>query len=529
MLLHRTKQRADGKEEDEHARPRSDARDREHPFLFGVPETSARIEWEAPSFVNASRPAKKAPRPIVRNVAFDSRCGQEVPIDLPDVSVLGSGFLCHLHEVTDRLLRRALHHAMPDVQDVWSGLGAMEAIVHRFLDPLLGCEEEHGVDVPLDDPPLAERLPSFGDVGIPIQPDHIGRAISQGAQFPDPSVGVEDHRHPGSFLVDASNDPLHVRQAQHLELFGREVVGPGIEDLHHLCTAVDLIDAVLGQHVRQPVQQQVDRLGLVGHGRFGVQEMSIRLSFPRVRCQCPWRTHESHQCGLLVDLAPQRLQDGPHERKLRVRIAHLHHDPFHVFQGTKRSLDARSFPFHHVELHAHRGKRREDVAEEDHRVGPEGTPWLQGELHGDLRRLGTRAKRILVRVGAELRHVPSGLAHQPHRRAFHRLATGRAHQERVLVGGGGHVHAPLDAFGRRERPLGGREARRKHRHGRHPRRCDTFLSIHPRHPSLSRLLSKGNAKGKALPFPPEVGMDPRRIEERFDGSLVDRSWFCART
>mmetsp|Transcript_7699 Transcript_7699/g.47627 ORF Transcript_7699/g.47627 Transcript_7699/m.47627 type:complete len:404 (+) Transcript_7699:1191-2402(+) len=386
-----------------------------------------------PRWLRQSKPLAVGRTSVVRNVPWDSLRGQEIAIGRGRVALLRSRFLRHLHEVSHGLLGRALHHAVSDVQDVRSRLGAMDAIVDRFLDGFLGCEEKHGIDVSLEHPSSAQRLPRFGDVRVPIQSDHVGRATLQGLQLSHPAVGMEDHRHPGPLLVYVSDDSFHVRQAEHLELFGREVMRPRVEDLHHLCAAVDLIDAVLGQHVRQLVQEQVDGFGLARHGRLGVQQVSICFSFPRVRGQRPRCTDESHQRGGFVDFAAQRFQDGAHERELHVGIAHVDHVLHHVFHRSNRTFDAWSFPFDHVEFHADRRKRREDVAEEDHGIRPKRTPWLQGKLHGDLRRLRTRSKRILVRIGAEFRHVSPSLSHQPHRRAFHRFSSSRAHQKRILA------------------------------------------------------------------------------------------------
>ena len=89
----------------------------------------------------------------------------------------------------------------------------------------------------------------------------------------------------------------------------------------------------------------------------------------------------------------------------------------------------------HLDLQAERLWDDEDVAENDGGVEGEPADGLQRDLGRELGRAADLEELVLLAELAELRQVAAGLAHHPHGRALHGLASGGPQDEVVLQGG----------------------------------------------------------------------------------------------
>src|SRR6266478_8976634 len=69
------------------------------------------------------------------------------------------------------------------------------------------------------------------------------------------------------------------------------------------------------------------------------------------------------------------------------------------------------------ERQPHRSSRYQDIRENNDRVDPQDTVWLQRNLHSQLRSPADFEEIVLVAYRAVLRQVTPGLSHDPYRHA----------------------------------------------------------------------------------------------------------------
>ena len=142
-------------------------------------------------------------------------------------------------------------------------------------------------------------------------------------ELTDATVRVEDERRLRVSFLDVSDDALVVRVGKLEELLRREVVRPGIEDLHYLRTTIDLVAHVHAERVRQLGQERVKRLWILRHDLLRRHQVSVAGTLHGVRRERPRRSNETEHGGLSIDLLSKRAENLPNERQLRVRIIEL--------------------------------------------------------------------------------------------------------------------------------------------------------------------------------------------------------------
>ena len=137
--------------------------------------------------------------------------------------------------------------------------------------------------------------------------------------------------------------------------------------------------------------------------------------------QCPRRTREADERGLVAEFLPEQTQ----------RLVHVAEAFGHTLDG--KALDIGPGAHGKVHDHAagfaetvrltHRFGNDQDVAEQDRGVEAEPADGLKGDLGGQPGRLNQFQKRMLFLQFAIFRQGTAGLAHQPDGRAIHGPAT----------------------------------------------------------------------------------------------------------
>src|SRR5208283_194171 len=102
-----------------------------------------------------------------------------------------------------------------------------------------------------------------------------------------------------------------------------------------------------------------------------------------------------------------------------------------VFGGAHRLIDLRAFTGSEMKGESHDFKGEKKIGEDDGGIDFEDLGRFNGDLGRDLRLLADLDQGILLADGAVLRHVASGLAHEPDWGAFGGLSLDGANKERI--------------------------------------------------------------------------------------------------
>mmetsp|Transcript_9181 Transcript_9181/g.37705 ORF Transcript_9181/g.37705 Transcript_9181/m.37705 type:complete len:401 (+) Transcript_9181:787-1989(+) len=356
--------------------------------------------------------------------------------------------LGRVDEGRDVGLGRHLEHAVAEVEDVAvpRAAGFVDARLDGVVDDggIVG-EQQRGFDVALHGHVRAEHAPRVREVALPVdregREERFRRVVVLGRRrrvrrdhvflvfdVRRPAVGEEDDRDVRMRLPHRFRDAQRVGLGEELEVVGRDVVGPRLEDLDDLRAAVGLVHRIRSDRVGHRREEAVRERRVRVHHRLDAQRVPRRAALDRVGRERPRRADEADERRLALGLAaqvPERLaHEGELRRRVEARRGALEGRDARV--GPERVADGGALGGHDVEVDAERGQHGENVREHDDAVHAEGAPALQRQLRRDLGRLGPHAEGVVVGELAELGHVAARLPHEPHRRALRLLAARRA-------------------------------------------------------------------------------------------------------
>ena len=165
-----------------------------------------------------------------------------------------------------------------------------------------------------------------------------------------------------------------------------------------------------------------------------------RATFDAVAGEREWGPGEADHGDGIVEPGPGR-RDGVHDEAEAIDVDKFP-NPIQIGRLTHRIVDHRSLAGREFEVEPHRFEDRQQVAEDDGCIDAE--PLDRGDHHlgGEAGCLAEFQEAHVLADGPVLRQIPACLPHQPDRRAFHRFAPARAHEQSLLAGIGG-------AFGQR--------------------------------------------------------------------------------
>ena len=108
------------------------------------------------------------------------------------------------------------------------------------------------------------------------------------------------------------------------------------------------------------------------------------------------------------------------------RDARLEHpQPLHVGRRPDRIEDRRPLALYEIEIEPERSEGQQEIGEEDGGVDLDDIHRLERHRDGELRLAANLDQREALAQGAVIRHVASGLTHEPHRSHVDRLAATR--------------------------------------------------------------------------------------------------------
>ena len=212
---------------------------------------------------------------------------------------------------------------------------------------------------------------------------------------------------------------------------GREAADPAVEELHELCAGIELGHEIAAHGTGDPVHQVVPGRLVAVHERLGVEPGFARAPLDAVAGQREGRAGEADHRNRIVEPRAGGPHDVHHVAE-RLEILQLM-EPLHVGRFSKRIVDHRALPHRELKIHAHRLEDGEQIAEDDRRIDTE--PVDRGDHHfrRQSRILHQPHEVNLLPHAAVFRQVAARLSHQPHGRAFHRLAAAGPHEQRLTA------------------------------------------------------------------------------------------------
>mmetsp|Transcript_3017 Transcript_3017/g.8964 ORF Transcript_3017/g.8964 Transcript_3017/m.8964 type:complete len:305 (+) Transcript_3017:501-1415(+) len=283
-----------------------------------------------------------------------------------------------VNEHTHVFLRRPLNDSVPHVQNVV--LAGLRETSHRLLlDLFRAPEQDHRVDVPLQNLARPIVSPCVCHRARPVKPEHVARDGLHLAELSGAAIRMENEWGIRILGLDAGDDALRVRGRKLGKLLRGEVVCPRVKQLHDLCTRLDLIADIIRQLIGQMRQHRVQQRRVVHHHLLRLGAVPVSLALDRIRGQRPRRPDESQHGRLITHLLPQRLQSLRHERQSRRRIVQRDQPrkivcvPDGIGNDGPRPLD-------HVKLDPHGRQRRQNVTEHNYTIRLERVPRLQRQL-----------------------------------------------------------------------------------------------------------------------------------------------------
>mmetsp|Transcript_372 Transcript_372/g.1021 ORF Transcript_372/g.1021 Transcript_372/m.1021 type:complete len:294 (+) Transcript_372:172-1053(+) len=291
---------------------------------------------------------------------------------------------------------------MPQVEQVlasWTSC-LVDAFSDRFLDLLLGAEQDGRVDVATDGDIRSQDLACLCHVHVPVHCDHVGSHVLLVFQVGRSSVGEVDDRHVGILVLHDLHGLHGSWLGVELEPFGAHLVGPGLEELHHLRAALDLVACVVADHDGQLVQEQRHggvRACVVGHDELlRVQAVLGGLAFDGVGGQRERGADKADEGRVgILRLLRQSLKDLANERELLVEV-HVAGvgQIVHISFAPDLGGDDRSHSRNHVEVDSKSRQRCENVREHDDAVHAVLSVALQAQLGRHRRCLRPLAERV---------------------------------------------------------------------------------------------------------------------------------------
>ena len=276
----------------------------------------------------------------------------------------------------------------------------------------------------------ADPFPRPIERDAPVHADRVAAGVAHRRQeLAGPHAEVDrGHR-------EVREHPRRPRLHRPLVVARRERPRPRVEQLHRLCTGLDLREQVGARDRRERIHQRRPRGGVVVHQRLRPDVVARRAALDQVARERERRAGEPDQRDReLLAQEADRLGD--------VGLVHVgleRAEPRDAGRVPDRLVDDRTDARLDPDGDPDRRDRHHDVGEHDRRVQRHPPEGLQGELDGELR-LADRLEDVPVTAELPvLGQVPARLAHEPDRGAVDGLAPERA-KESV-------VHGPKDTDG----------------------------------------------------------------------------------
>ena len=156
------------------------------------------------------------------------------------------------------------------------------------------------------------------------------------------------------------------------------------------------------------------------HECFGARVRGGRPAFNRVGGQREGRAPEADERHATCELDAKDPDRFEHVRQRFPRLEAT--QTIHIAGCANRLRDRRAFPFHEIEIEPHRREGNEQIGEEDRGVHVDDVHGLKRHGDGEFGRTADVEQRVALPQRAIIRHVPSGLAHEPDGRGIDRLA-----------------------------------------------------------------------------------------------------------
>jgi hypothetical protein len=143
-----------------------------------------------------------------------------------------------------------------EVEDVAeSRARALEDVVHSAQQPVLGGEEQGGIEVPLDRDAVTRAGPALVERSPPVHSDHGASRLALRVQQVAGAGAEVDEGHAG--VGQRVEDAADVGQHQLAVVGLVEGAHPGVEDLQGLGPGLDLGPQVVGHHLGEQRGQAV--------------------------------------------------------------------------------------------------------------------------------------------------------------------------------------------------------------------------------------------------------------------------------
>ena len=198
-----------------------------------------------------------------------------------------------------------------------------------------------------------------------------------------------------------------------------EHAAPSVENLHRLCTGIDLRIQISRNGLRIHVQNFVQQIGARIHHTFNGAKFLAAAAFHHIagqRKRAAGKTDQRHA-------AIKRAADRSHRIKHIAQLHHIGHFQFgDIGLVLQHPFKFRPLTLGEIEAQPHGIGHGEDVGKQNRRVQIEAFQRLDGYFRGQFGVFAQIEKAARLRAGGFVfRQIAAGLAHHPHRRVFHRL------------------------------------------------------------------------------------------------------------
>ena len=319
---------------------------------------------------------------------------------------------------------------MTQIQDVPNTAGFFNCFANGPANTLGRAEQDARVHIALQSDAAAKALPQFGQVHAPVHAQNAGTGLPYIAQQMIGSFRIENHGH--STGRKFSDQELRGRQSKLLVVPAAELSRPGVEHLNRSGAGGDLRLEVAGGRPGNLLQQRPQDTRLVVHHLFRCGKAVFGPALDHVAGQRPWRAGKSQHRDLRPELAAEPPDGLGHESSILLGIENPQR--LHLADFTDGMSDHRAGVGQlHFDAHGFGGNQ--DVRKNDDGIHAHRAKRLQGNLHGQFRRLADFEKSVFLTHGPIIRQVAPSLAHHPDGNTLDGFRTAGAKEEFFAIRG----------------------------------------------------------------------------------------------
>ncbi len=316
---------------------------------------------------------------------------------------------------------------MAEVEDVAGASGGESQNFSRAGFQFLPVgEKQDGIEISLHGTAMVEIAPTFIERDAPIEADDVGSGfIHRGQQRG--AVGAKINYRCAGFL-QALDHGCNMRQNVAAIIFNAEAADPAIENLNDVGAGTDLSGRVFGGDVDQLAHQLIPVSGRVVHHFLGVEIVARAAAFDHVAGEGEGSSAETDDGNFSCKMFRNQ---GDRFGDITKFGSAVGAELGYIFFGADGLLDDRTFSGGKMEGQAHDFERKQKVGEDDGGVDSEKFGGGDGDFGGEFGLLADFEQGMLLANGAVLRHVASGLAHEPDGSTVDRLRFAGANEDGI--------------------------------------------------------------------------------------------------